>query len=61
MFLIAGGNNPAVDEVFFSYGAANANGNDHVKQLGSNIFGFEDLAGLGDRDYNDVVVQFNII
>jgi len=61
MFLIADGNDPATDEVFFSYGSANANGDDHVKQLGSNLFGFEDLAGLGDRDYNDMVVQLEVL
>jgi hypothetical protein len=25
--------------------------------LGSNTFGFEDLAGGGDRDFNDIIVK----
>ncbi|MEO0645451.1 MAG: spondin domain-containing protein [Cyanobacteria bacterium J06650_10] len=46
-------------DVFFSFGAANG-GDDHVRQLGDNTFGFEDLAGLGDADFNDVVVRFSL-
>ncbi|MBX2864379.1 MAG: DUF4347 domain-containing protein [Leptolyngbyaceae cyanobacterium MAG.088] len=58
-FLVAGGGDPAASEVFFSHAGANAN-NDHARLLGDNIFGFEDIAGLGDRDYNDMVVEFAI-
>ncbi len=36
---------------------ANADGFDHVRLLGTNAFGFEDLAGGGDRDFNDLTVQ----
>ncbi|MEO0768250.1 MAG: DUF4114 domain-containing protein, partial [Cyanobacteria bacterium J06649_4] len=46
-------------DVFFSFGAANG-GDDHVRQLGDNTFGFEDLAGLGDADFNDVIVRFSL-
>ena len=46
-------------DIFFSFGAANG-GDDHVRQLGDNTFGFEDLAGLGDADFNDVVVRFSL-
>ncbi|MFO5472588.1 MAG: DUF4114 domain-containing protein, partial [Dolichospermum sp.] len=28
--------------------------------LGNNTFGFEDLAGGGDADYNDIIVQLNL-
>jgi len=28
--------------------------------LGDNTFGFEDLPDGGDRDFNDVVVQFDL-
>ncbi len=46
-------------ETYFSYLGAN-NSNDHVKLLGNNALGFEDLPGLGDADYNDLVVTFEI-
>ncbi len=61
VYLIADGTDPNTSDVYFSHGAANGNANDHVKQLGSNTFGFEDMADLGDRDYNDFVVQFSIV
>lgn len=57
-FLIADGSDFNSDEVYFSHMGANSNGNDHAKYLGNNTFGFEDMAGLGDRDYNDIVVSF---
>jgi hypothetical protein len=47
-------NDPAV---YFSFSGANADGVDHIRLLGDNTFGFEDLSGGGDRDYNDVIVK----
>jgi uncharacterized protein YkwD len=48
-------------ETYFAYIGANSDKIDHIKLLGDNRFGFEDLVGGGDRDYNDVVlgVKFN--
>ena len=43
--------------VYFNYTGANADGIDHVRLLGDNTFGYEDLAGGGDNDFNDVVVK----
>ncbi len=43
--------------VFFVYLGANPDKVDHVRLLGENTFGFEDLYGGGDRDYNDVIVK----
>ena len=60
IFLVAGGD-PATDEVFFSHAGANTGSNDHAKLLGDNTFGFEDLSGLGDRDFNDIVVEFAVV
>lgn len=57
-FLIANGTDVNSNQIYFSHLGANANGNDHIKLLGNNTFGFEDMAGLGDKDYNDIVVQF---
>ena len=58
-FLIANGSNASTGTVYFSHAGAN-NGNDYVKQLGNNVFGFEDMPGLGDGDYDDVVVAFAV-
>ncbi|MGI8933238.1 MAG: Calx-beta domain-containing protein, partial [Phormidesmis sp.] len=60
-FLIVDGANPAASEVYFGHMGANSDGNDHAKMLGNNTFGFEDMAGLGDRDFNDVVVKFAVV
>ena len=46
-------------EVFFPFIGANSDGADHVRLLGNNVFGFEDLAGGGDNDFNDVVVSLD--
>lgn len=59
-FLIVDGSDFGSDDIYFSHGAVNSNGDDHVKMLGNNTFGFEDLAGLGDQDYNDIVVAFDV-
>lgn len=45
---------------YFSYLGVNS-GNDHVKVLGNNVLGFEDLPRLGDSDYNDLVVAFDML
>lgn len=46
--------------VFFSYLGANSDGRDHIRLLGDNTFGFEDLFGGGDGDFNDAVVKVNL-
>ncbi|NET86194.1 MAG: tandem-95 repeat protein [Moorea sp. SIO1F2] len=45
---------------FFAFVGANPDGVDHLRLLGDNTFGFEDLFGGGDQDYNDVVAQVNL-
>ena len=35
------------------------NGTDHIRLLGGNTFGFEDLRNAGDSDFDDVVVVVN--
>ena len=44
---------------YFAYTSANPDGADHVRLLGNNTFGFEDLPGGGDLDYNDIIFQVN--
>ncbi|MDB9378442.1 Ig-like domain-containing protein [Nodularia sphaerocarpa] len=66
-FIIANGrpeaildNNPNNDpSVYFAFVGANPGRVDHVRLLGNNRWGFEDLPLGGDFDYNDVIVQGN--
>ena len=58
-FLIADGSLDSfdIDHVYVSSVGNNADGQDHIRMLGDNVFGFEDLAGGGDRDFNDMIVS----
>jgi len=56
--------NDALDnkaEVYFAYQQANSDNFDHIRLLGDNIFGFEDLPNGGDRDYNDLIIKMDFI
>ncbi|MEI6429745.1 MAG: clostripain-related cysteine peptidase [Pseudanabaena sp. ELA607] len=44
-------------DVYFAYLGANSDKADHVRLLGDNTWGFEDLPSLGDADYNDIVIR----
>ncbi|MEA5601287.1 beta-propeller fold lactonase family protein [Nostoc sp. UHCC 0252] len=46
--------------VYFSFLGANSDKVDHIRLLGNNTFGFEDLPNSGDKDYNDVIVQVKL-
>ncbi|KYC43932.1 bifunctional metallophosphatase/5'-nucleotidase [Scytonema hofmannii PCC 7110] len=46
-------------KAYFAYLGANPDGVDHIRLLGNNTFGYEDLPGGGDLDYNDIVLQVN--
>ena len=48
------------NQVYFAYLGANSDKVDHIRLLGDNTFGFEDIAGGGDFDYNDVIVKANL-
>jgi len=53
-------NDPNLGPVaLFSFAAANPSGISQMSRLGSNLFGFEDIVGGGDLDYNDVILQFD--
>ena len=45
---------------YFPHSDANPDSIDHIRLLGDNQFGFEDLLGGGDLDYNDFVLQVAI-
>jgi cyanophycinase len=67
-FLIANGtveqvlNEDVADDpvIFFNFSHANPFELDHIKSLGLNQIGFEDLMGGGDLDYNDAMLQFSV-
>ena len=46
--------------VYFPFIAANADGVDHIRLLGNNAFGFEDLENGGDGDGNDVILKMSL-
>lgn len=60
MFLISDGNDATSGDLLFSHMGMN-DGNDHVKMLGNNTFGFEDMVGMGDGDFNDMVVKVEAV
>lgn len=53
-------NNSTSLAAYFPYIAANPDGVDHLRLLGDNTFGFEDLPGGGDRDFNDLVFELEL-
>ncbi|MEO1432812.1 MAG: DUF4114 domain-containing protein [Cyanobacteria bacterium J06633_8] len=59
-FIIADGNlSDALSnnaEVYFAYQGANSDNFDHIQLIDDNKFAFEDLAGGGDKDYNDLII-----
>ncbi|MGB7444257.1 MAG: Ig-like domain-containing protein [Coleofasciculaceae cyanobacterium] len=46
---------------YFAYLGANPDQFDHVRLLGDNFFGFEDVFGGGDLDYNDAIVKATFV
>jgi VCBS repeat-containing protein len=54
-------NNPLNDPTAYTpFILGNQDKVDHIRLLGDNTFGFEDLTGGGDMDYNDVIVKINL-
>ncbi|MEB3217595.1 MAG: SBBP repeat-containing protein [Nostocales cyanobacterium 94392] len=58
-FLIVDGTFDTFTDIYFPFLGANSDAGDHVMMLGDNIFGFEDLKGGGDRDFNDIIVKID--
>lgn len=56
-FLIADGSFDSfdLDRVYVSGVGNNADGQDHIRKIGENVFAFEDMVDGGDRDYNDMI------
>jgi hypothetical protein len=51
--------NRSTDRVYWAFAPANPDGTAHLWNYGANVWGWEDLYGGGDRDYNDLVVQID--
>ena len=69
-FLIANGSvaqvlsaNSQIPSVYFAFTGANPDKVDHIRLLGDNTWGFKDLPGGGDLDFNDIVMsaQFTVV
>ncbi|MBD2690150.1 DUF4114 domain-containing protein, partial [Anabaena catenula] len=61
--MIVNGETSAIDNnpsVYFSFLGANSDNTDHVRMLGDNFFGFEDMPNGGDFDFNDITVQVKL-
>ncbi|MEO0969390.1 MAG: DUF4114 domain-containing protein, partial [Cyanobacteria bacterium J06639_18] len=56
-YLLANG---STDNIYFAFLGANSDGADHIRLLGDNTFGFEDLRGGGDESFDDLVVKMNL-
>jgi hypothetical protein len=46
-------------DTYFAFGQANGDKAAHVVSYGLNTWGWEDLHGGGDRDFNDLIVQLD--
>jgi Domain of unknown function (DUF4114)/RTX calcium-binding nonapeptide repeat (4 copies) len=53
--------NADFSNVYTAYRLGNVDRADHIRLLGDNTFGFEDLAGGGDRDFNDLIVKATFV
>ena len=47
-------------QFFTAFANSNPGGIDHVQSAAENSFGFEDLLGGGDGDFNDYVISFEV-
>ena len=49
------------DELYTTFLGTNVDGVDHIRLLSNDALGFEDIAGGGDNDFDDIVVQLNAV
>ncbi|BAY87870.1 Na-Ca exchanger/integrin-beta4 (plasmid) [Calothrix parasitica NIES-267] len=58
-------NNPNLfgkqERAYFAFMEANPDKADHIRLLGDNTFGFEDLFNGGDKDYNDMILKVDLV
>ncbi|MBD2730850.1 DUF4347 domain-containing protein [Nostoc sp. FACHB-892] len=62
-FLVSNGTLSSIgndfDRILMPYIGINSDHIDHIRTLGNNVFGFEDIVSGGDRDYNDMILSIN--
>jgi hypothetical protein len=46
---------------YFFNQTANPDGKAHIKNISANEYGFEDIYGKGDKDFNDLIVKFETL
>lgn len=59
-FLAVNGDAGSFSDVYFPFEEANSDRMNHVTQIEPNVWGWEDLNMLGDKDYNDAIVKYTI-
>jgi hypothetical protein len=63
-FIVADGDIETLEgdfsKVYFSFVSANSDGVEHIRSLGDNSLGFEDLFDGGDRDFDDISIRAQI-
>jgi Domain of unknown function (DUF4394)/Domain of unknown function (DUF4114) len=52
------GNNPTI---YFPYAGVNSDGMEHIRSLGGNTFGIENVQNSGDLNFDDLVVNFDFV
>ena len=55
------GDNSNDPTVYFPYAGVNFDGIEHIRSLGDNIFGIENLPNSGDLNLDDLVVDFDFV
>ncbi|MDS3860651.1 choice-of-anchor I family protein [Thermosynechococcaceae cyanobacterium BACA0444] len=62
-FIISNGTTPNADfsNMYIPFLSLNQDGIDHIRLLGSGVFGFEDLPGGGDQDFDDIIAQITTV
>lgn len=52
--------NEEQSELYFAIASANRDGLDHFNGVGANGWGIEDTFGGGDRDFDDIIIRFEV-
>jgi predicted extracellular nuclease len=62
-FIVSNSTTPNADfsNIYFPFISLNADGADHIRLLGQGVFGFEDLPGGGDQDFDDIIAQITVV
>lgn len=62
-FIISNSDTPASDfsNVYFPFLELNYDRVDHIRLLGNGVFGFEDLPGGGDQDFDDIIATITSV